>query len=396
MRRLLILLALALGLLTGTAALMQLVRAPSFLFFALGLAALEWAPWALLVGVFGVGLAGAGRDTDAAGWRFLATTALVLNVAGVAVLGAVWMLALRAEPDVASNIPAFEDVEAGTFSFPAFLSEPDSIGAVERVQDVTYATVGGAALMMDVYRRVEPQPGMRPPALVVVHGGSWRGGKKGEMEAASRAWAAQGFVVFDVAYRLAPESPFPAAVRDVKCAVGYVKDHAARFGIDPERVVLVGRSAGAQIALVAAYAPHAPSLNPSCVVGDPSVQAVVGYYAPTRMSYYDIIQPELSPGALDDYLGGSPEDAPEAYRLARPFTWIGPETPPTLLLHGLRDQFVRPRDATELGEALAEAGRPYAVVLLPWANHGFDVRFSGTHQQLVWPYVERFLEIVTR
>ena len=255
MRRLLILLALALGFLTGTAALMQLVRAPSFLFFALGLAALEWAPWALLIGVLGAGTAWAGQGADAAGWRFAATTGLILNIVGVAVLGTVWMQALTAEPDVASNIPGVEDVEAGAFSLQAFLSRPDSIKAVERVQDVTYATVGGAALMMDVYRRVEPQPGMRPPALVVVHGGSWWDGDKGEMETASRAWAAEGVVVFDVAYRLAPEDRFPAAVRDVKCAVGYVKDHAARFGIDPERVVLMGRSAGAQIALVAAYGP---------------------------------------------------------------------------------------------------------------------------------------------
>ena len=396
MRRFLILLAFALGLLTGTAALMQLTKAPSFLFFALGLAALEWAPWALLIGVLGAMLAGIGRSANAAGWRFVATAGLILNAAAVAVLAAAWMLALTSEPDVASNLSGFTDVEAGAFSFQAFLAEPDGAEAVERVTDITYATVGGEALMLDVYRATEPKPGMRPPALVVVHGGSWRGGEKGEMETASRAWAAEGFVVFDVAYRLAPDDPFPAAVRDVKCAVGYVKDHAARFGIDPERVVLVGRSAGAQIALVAAYAPHAPSLNPSCVVSDPSVQGVVAYYAPTRMSYYDIIQPELSPGALDDYLGGSPEDAPEAYCLARPFTWIGPDTPPTLLLHGLRDQFVRPRDAAELGEALAEAGRPYAVVLLPWANHGFDVNFSGTHQQRIWPYVDRFLEIVTR
>ena len=397
MRPVLIVLSLLVGAVVGVAALMLLVRAPSFLFFALGLAALEWAPWALLVGAVGMGLAWLGRGARAAPWRRAATAGLVLNGGALAVIGAVWALALTTPPEVMTNVPGFEAVPPGAFSLGAFLSGPDvSATDVERVRDVTYASVGGEPLRMDVYRAGRPKPGMRPPALVVVHGGSWRGGDKGAMAAASRAWAAQGFVVFDVAYRLAPAHPFPAAVQDVRCAVGFVKANAARFGIDPERVVLVGRSAGAQVALVAAYAPPTSELGPSCPVDSTDVRAVVAYYAPTRMSYHDIIQPELAPGALDDYLGGAPTDVPGAYRLARPFTWIGPETPPTLLLHGERDQFVRLRDAVELGEALAEAGRPYAVVLLPWANHGFDVNFNGTHSQRVRPYVDRFLEAMTR
>ena len=190
---------------------------------------------------------------------------------------------------------------------------------------------------------------------------------------------------------MASEARFPAAVADVKCAIGYIKANASTYGIDPNQLVLLGRSAGAQLALITAYSPNAPELAASCPGGDTSVRAVIGYYAPTRMDYYNVIKPELSPGALDDYLGGAPEAFPEQYRLARPVSWIGASTLPTLLLHGSDDQFVRPRDLHELADALEAANRPFTAIEIPWANHGFDFNFTGTSNQRVQPYIDRFL-----
>lgn len=378
-----------LGLLTLTAALMTVVRAPAFPFFALGLIAMEWAPWILLLA--GVGLLLTALGARAAAWA-PGYGLLGLNGLAVLLLGSTWMLAITRPPAVTTNIDALANIDPGSFIWSVFLDNARSEGVgVQR--DVVYDRVDGQALSMDVYTPPGHTPDEAVSAIMVVHGGSWRGGDKGEYSEQSEAWAASGYVVFDVAYRLAPQHKFPAAVQDVQCALAFVDSAATSFGVDSGRVALVGRSAGAQIALVAAYAPAALELNPRCPAPANPIRAVVGYYAPTRMSYHDIIQPELSPGALDDYLGGAPEVYPDAYRLARPFTWIGAETPPTLLLHGRKDQFVRIRDPLELGKALASAGRPYAVVLLPWANHGFDYNRTGTNNQRVQPYVDAFLNI---
>jgi len=380
-----------LGCAAALAALMLVVKAPSFFFFGLGLIALEWAPWMLLLAGTAFMLTWLGRR--AAG-KALRRVLFGLSGGALLALAVVWILALTQPPAVTTNIDAIAAQAPGSFDRRAFLFSP-SFEAVAVTRDVVYDRVDGQALTLDVYA-LPGSAARGTPALVVVHGGSWRGGDKGEFAEQSKAWAAAGYVVFDVAYRLAPRYRFPTAVQDVQCALAFIEAEASRFGHDPSRIALVGRSAGAQIVLVVAYAGAAPELSPRCPARVDGLRAVVGYYAPTRMSYYDIIQPELSPGALDDYLGGSPEAYPEAYRRARPVTWVGPDTPPTLVLHGRRDQFVRTLDPVALGEALAAAGRPYGVIVLPWANHGFDVNRTGTSNQRVQPFVDVFLDRFVR
>ena len=389
MRPSLIIISLLIGLVVGLGAAMLLLPATNFQLFSLGIGALEWAPWVWLAAL--VGLVGAliGIRAQANGWRIAAGLGLLLNLAALLIIGWRFLASIQTDPRVQSNMSAVTAGGAGEFSFATFLRGNGAPRGTESERNVVYATVAGQELKLDVY--TPPVPASNAPALVVVHGGSWRTGDKGEVPAFSAALAGRGFVVFDVAYRLAPGAKSPAAVSDVKCAIGYIKANAARYGIDASKLVLLGRSAGAQIALVAAYTPDAPETAPSCAAQDTSVRAVIGYYAPTTLDYYNIIKPELAPGALDDYLGGRPEDYAEVYRVARPKTWIGANTPPTLLLHGSRDQFVGPENAQQIADALAQAQRPYTYVELPWANHGFDFNFNGTSNQRIQPYVDRFL-----
>ncbi len=392
MKRILQVLALVggglLGMLSALAALMLVVKAPGFPFFALGLIALEWAPWVLLLACTSLVLIWSGRRAAGSVLRYG-----LLGLSGLAllVLGGNWAMALWQPPVVTTNIDALAAQHPGSFEWASFLRSAHAAD-VRVLRDVVYDRSEGQALTLDVYTPPGHTPDKAVPGILVVHGGSWREGDKGNFAEQSALWAAEGYVVFDIAYRLAPRYRFPTAVQDVQCALSFVAAGAGRFGLDPGRIAIVGRSAGAQIALVAAYAPAEPALAPRCAAPGEPIRAVLAYYAPTRMSYHDIIQPELSPGALDDYLGGSPGLHSESYRLARPFTWIGQDTPPTLLLHGRRDQFIRTRDPVELGEALAAAGRPYAVVLLPRANHGFDFNPTGTSSQQIQPYVGAFLK----
>ncbi|HYF65841.1 MAG TPA: alpha/beta hydrolase, partial [Herpetosiphonaceae bacterium] len=381
MRATAIVISVLIGLVGGLGAAMLVFPATNFQFFSAGVGAMEWAPWFLIAGLAGLGLAAVGLRGGSGAWRVASWAGLALNLAASLVIGWRFAAAVTTEPLVRSNMPAVLAGGPGKFSPARFLSGDDIEPGGLRERNLAYATIDGQQLKLDVYGGGFPDRTGNAPALVIVHGGSWRTGDKGDVPAFSERLAGRGYVVFDVAYRLAPDARFPAAVSDVKCAIGYIKANAARFGIDPGRLVLLGRSAGAQIALVAAYAPDAAELPASCPAGDTSVSAVIGYYAPTLMDYYNVIKPELSPGALDDYLGGPPESFAEAYRQARPATWLGPNSPPTLLLHGSRDQFVRPADSAAIADQMERLGRPYAFIELPWANHGFDFNPDGVNSQ---------------
>ena len=267
---------------------------------------------------------------------------------------------------------------------------------LEETRDVVYAAVDGEALRLDVYRPAEENVGTGLPALVVVHGGSWSGGAKGEFRGTSRALAREGLVVFDIDYRLAaPGRHFPLQVADIKCAVGWIKQNAATYGVDPRRVALLGRSAGGHLALLAGYTPGHPDLAPSCAAGDTSVSAVISLYAPIDMlwSYGNPSRPDIirGPERVRNFLGGTPETMTDRYRLASPHLHVDPATPATLIIHGTRDQIVGIRQAGFLADALSEARRPYRVVELPWGNHGFDFTANGWGSQIAQGAMRQFL-----
>lgn len=248
-------------------------------------------------------------------------------------------------------------------------------------------------LSADLYRA----PGAGPhPFVMVIHGGSWRNGSKGEVPGMSRAMAAAGFSVLDVNYRLSGEAQFPAAVSDVKCWLAAVRAHAATLNVDPERGVLLGRSAGGQVALVAAYSDA--SIGPTCRGEPAKLRGVISIYGPTDMawSHANPFVPDVVRGteALEAYLGGPPGAVPAAYEMATPQHWVRQAQgtlPATLLLHGKGERCVRARNAEMLVSALAEKKQPVEVVLIPFADHGFDVRPGGFGEQVGRGVILRFL-----
>ncbi len=242
-------------------------------------------------------------------------------------------------------------------------------------------------LTADVYRGVGESP--RPVALVV-HGGSWLRGDKGEVPTISRALAAAGVTVFDVRYRLAPEHRFPAAIADVKCLLGRVREQADKYGVAAGRAALIGRSAGGQIVLTAGYSAGDPLIAPSCAVKDQAVQAVVAVYPLTDVAYaYDHVdQPDLldSRDTLTKYLGGSPTEVPAAYQQATPMWWVDRagkrQLPKTVLVHGLDDILVRPYHSVRLYDALVRNGQTVSLLGITAADHGFDFRSGGIGEQI--------------
>jgi acetyl esterase len=268
---------------------------------------------------------------------------------------------------------------------------------------VPYARSGGEVLRADVWEPPDEAKGpgrhsgpdvaaQGRPAVIVVHGGGWRSGERSDFPSWDAWLADEGYVVFDIDYRLSPPPSWHDAPSDVACAVRWVKENATRYGVDPERVVLMGRSAGGHLALLTAYEEGRAVTAPGCVardVRDTGVAAVVAFYPPTdlvRLSSMGYL------GGMDRFLGGSPGTVPGRYRHLSPVSHVDPGDPPTFLAHGRADRIVPPGQSELFAERLREAGVPHRLVELPWANHTFDFLWGGWGSQITRYSLKVFLE----
>jgi acetyl esterase len=271
-------------------------------------------------------------------------------------------------------------------------------------QTVTYARSDGEVLQADVWEPSSPDesvPGQSPgpdapmrgrPAVIVVHGGGWRSGERSEFPSWDAWLADKGYVVFDIDYRLSPPPSWRDAPADVACAVGWVKENAAHYDVDPDRVALMGRSAGGQLALLTAYEGGRASPTPDCAasgVGDTGVAAVVAFYPPTDLSHLAAMG--YLPG-LDGFVGGSLDTVPDRYRNLSPVSHVDPGDPPTFLAFGGNDQVVPPGQSELLGGRLREAGVAHRLVELPWSNHTFDFLWGGWGSQITRSSLDDFLQ----
>ncbi len=251
-----------------------------------------------------------------------------------------------------------------------------------------YARSCGEVLSLELYR---PMSALTPsPLVIVVHGGSWQSGSRLELDPLSRYLAARGYAVASVDYGLAPRSTFPGPVEDLRDALTFLRKHSTEFGLDPTRVVLLGRSAGAQIALAAAH-----DLEPL-----PGLKGEIIFYGPNDMFLaWRVPGPKRmidSRKLLRQYLGGSPAEQPERYAQASALLSAGKKSPSTLMIHGGRDEMVWPLHEYRLSEKLKAAGVPHYFLNLPWATHGCDYNFNGPCGQISTYAVERFLAYAFR
>jgi acetyl esterase/lipase len=259
---------------------------------------------------------------------------------------------------------------------------------------VIYATVGhGVKLSLDVLRARTATGGARVPAVVRVHGGAWTEGDRRSHSEWAHWLTTLGFDVFDIEYRLPPPAGWQHEVGDVKCALGWVFTHAARYRIDPTRISVMGYSAGGNLAMLAAYSMGDPRLPASCDVPTVAVRAVVNLYGPADLTllYRSSGSRDYIDRALTKYVGGTPSAFPGRYRAVSPISHIDAGTPPTITVLGESDRVVPVNQASELERALADAGVPHASYLLPATDHGFDDNWGAFGTQIARVTIERFL-----
>jgi acetyl esterase/lipase len=274
---------------------------------------------------------------------------------------------------------------------PALDRNPDPT-ATSRVDDVLFATEDGVALHADLYLP-RPIDGRRSPVIVWVHGGAWRFGDRRLAPDLSRFFAARGFAMASIDYRLSTQALFPAPVRDVKTAVRWLRSVAPFYGFDSDRIGLWGSSSGGHLAALAALSGPGVFEDASSPYSaySSAVRAFVDGYGPTDFLQIDAHRPAdgtpsddpesiLLPAGLRSSLPESPESlllgapietCPERVRDANPIAYAKGGAPAALILHGACDTTVPVHQSVLLYDALAAHDNRVSLTIVDGLGHGF-------------------------
>ncbi|WPU94222.1 alpha/beta hydrolase [Mucilaginibacter sabulilitoris] len=251
-------------------------------------------------------------------------------------------------------------------------------------RQITYSNPIGANLTLDYY---PSQLAGKRPCVIVVHGGSWSKGDNKQLPELNSYLASIGYNVAAINYRLAPAFQNPAPIIDIHAAINYLREHATELRVDTNNFVLLGRSAGAQVALLAAY-----------TLTEPGLKGVIDYYGPADMvwGYSAPASPLVmnSRKVMENYLGGKYRQIPQKYHESSPIEFVTHQTVPTLIIHGDNDVLVSPEHSTRLNAKLKQNIIKHFLLKLPWATHGFDYNLNGPGGQLATYTVVRFLNQV--
>jgi len=259
---------------------------------------------------------------------------------------------------------------------------------------LTYATSSdGKQLVLDVWRARGVPEGTLRPAIVFVHGGGWTRGSRGGAAAWNEFFNGLGYDVFDIDYRVPPPVRWLDEVGDVKCAIGWVSANATEYSIEPSRISVAGFSAGAHLAMLAAYSMGNPLLPASCPSEPVAVRSVVNFYGPTDLEkfYESSSSRRYIHAVMHAYIGGPPERYSGRYDLLSPTSHVTRSTPPTITLQGEADRVVPAEQAELLEEAFEEKGAHVETYFFPWADHGFDFIWSSLATQTAREKLRVFL-----
>lgn len=260
-----------------------------------------------------------------------------------------------------------EDGTSGAARFEGSGVEASRRVAVER--GVVFGRGGGRELRADVYT---PPPGTGNGAgLLLVHGGRWSEGDRGQLAGYGILLGRLGFTCVACEYRLSGEARWPAALHDVKAALRWMRTQAASWGVDPDQIAVSGNSAGAHLALMAAGTANDPAWEDAGgqAGAGTGVAACISFYGPADLSARMAASEAVE--AVRALMGEADE---AAYRAASPLSHVGPGFPPTLLIHGTRDNLVSPENSVRMSEALRAAGVPVELHMYADAPHAFDAQ----------------------
>jgi len=275
---------------------------------------------------------------------------------------------------------------------------------VVKVKDVPYASEHGRRGMLDIFYGADwgcsPLPDVsgtpaERPVFVYVHGGAWAISKKEHQGLPLlNLLASRGWICVSINYRLSPQATFPDHLIDVKRALAWTKDNIARYGGDPDFIVISGGSAGGHLAALAALTSNDRGYQPGFEDKDTSVQGCVALY-----SVFDLLDrhehwphPWMTVWMERLVIKQKVKDAPMLFEAASPVEQLEPGAPPFLVIHGDRDSMVPPAESEAFVKAYREiVGDGVALAKVSGAQHAFDV-FTSRRTVLVNQAIARYVD----
>lgn len=251
---------------------------------------------------------------------------------------------------------------------------------VQIERDVTYLPPDRAE-KLDLYLPKGPGTGKARPGIVIIHGGGWEGGSK----SASREFeigttlAKAGYVCVSVEYRTVPKNRWPTNVQDCKNAVRFLRTNATKYNLNPDRIGVIGGSAGGHLALMVGLTDSVKALEPNAPYPGVSdrVQAVVDMYGiadiRTGVRTEKDGTPTSEARSWNAVFGDHTPVTDTDMALASPVSHLGPQSPPILILHGTSDTSVDRNQSIALDRKLEAAKIPHRLIFVPGIGHTFDL-----------------------
>jgi acetyl esterase/lipase len=244
------------------------------------------------------------------------------------------------------------------FLFLNFLSV---VSAADMQTNIEYGKAGDETLLLDA----SVPDGNGPfAAVIIVHGGGWSGGdKQQDITVLFKPLTDANLVWFSINYRLAPKNHWPACLEDVKRAIRWVKANAGKYKVDPNRIAIIGYSAGGQIACLAAVQADK----------DTAVSAIVCLAAPTDLVFDSLRRKGISTYLMDLFgLQGADVNSPQVVQVlwdASPINHLKAGLPPFLLVHGTADKSVPYQLSLNLQARLKAVNVPCEIITIKDAQH---------------------------
>ncbi|MEP6737940.1 MAG: alpha/beta hydrolase [Chryseolinea sp.] len=241
---------------------------------------------------------------------------------------------------------------------------PDNI---EQIKNVSYKNISGESLQLDFCK---PKNLDRPvPLIVFLHGGGWKKGNRADMLPLNIDFAKAGYITATVSYRF---GPYPQCVEDISDVVNWFYNHGEEYGYDPDRIALVGASAGAHLAMMAGYGWKEKTRgneSADTVSSKHHIKAIVNIFGPVDMTT-DFGRNH--PTAIS-FIGKTYAEAPELYKEASPLQYVDGNAPPTMIIQGTSDELVPNSQADQLKERLDSLGVPCIDYRFPLWPHAMIV-----------------------
>lgn len=248
--------------------------------------------------------------------------------------------------------------------------------------DLVYTKVGTWEGGLDIY--YPSSKDQKVPLVINIHGGGWNHGSK-ESQTGFGSFFKKGFAVANVAYRLVNEGQAPAAIEDIRCALSYLYEHADDFNVDRERIILMGSSAGAHLALMAGLLKNNPIFDVHCKSGNnPEIFAIIDKYGVSDLTTEKV----WKSNSVQNWLGTHYEDV-KFVKSVSPIFYVDKNSPPVFIIHGDADPVVPYSQSKNLYQTLLDNLVITKLVTIKNGKHG---KFTKEDQRNITDEMWRFLE----